>query len=98
MWKTVGAASHIYVLSKAKSTTTSPPLPLLSSFEFSEVEKVQKTPFFKVNWYLLILCSSLAYLQPRKKRSVGLSGKIIGTNAGQGREGQSCLGTALTQW
>lgn len=31
--KTEGADSHMYVLSKAKSTTTLPPLPLLSSFE-----------------------------------------------------------------
>lgn len=50
MQKRVGAVSHIYVFSKAKSTTTSPPLPLLSSFEllFSEVEKVQKPPFLKL--------------------------------------------------
>lgn len=49
--KTVGAASHIYVLTKAKSTTTFPSLPLLSSFEllFSEVGKVQNPPFEKQN-------------------------------------------------
>lgn len=35
-----------------------------------------------------MFCSSLVYLQPRKKRAVGLSGKVIGTNARQGREGQ----------
>lgn len=100
VWKTVGAVSHIYVLSKAKSTTTSPPLPLLSSFElfvFRSRESV-KTSFSKANCHLPVFCSSLAYLQPRKKRAVGLSGKVIGTNARQGREGQSCLGAALTRW
>lgn len=48
VWKTVGAASHIYVLSKGKSTTTFPPLPLFSSFEllFSEAGE-KKPPFLK---------------------------------------------------
>lgn len=74
-------------LSKAKSTTASPPLPLLSNFKFvlSEVQKVQNLPFQKLIG-IYLSCSPLLNLQPWKKRVVGLSRKTVGAAACQGRE------------
>lgn len=75
-------------LSKARSAIASPPFPLLSGFKFvfSEVGKAffgGKPPF------LPLFCSSLASLQPGKKRAVGLRRKTVGAAAclGEGKEG-----------